>query len=256
MAWLARLCRENRLVTLTGTGGIGKTRLALEVAGRAVGGQEYGPYLADLALIGDVELVPAALASALDLTVEAHDDTMGRIRSVLNGHAVVLVVDNCEHLLPGVAELVAGLLSATPHVRVLATSREPLAVAGEQVCPVGPLDVPPPAATLAQIESSGSGALFLARLPMNVATRALTDEDLAAVGAICYRLDGIPLGLELAAARSQTVSLSGLSGLLDRSIGALTSPCHGGLPRHRTMRAALDWGYQFLSPARSLRFTR
>ena len=143
VATLDRLCQENRLVTLTGTGGIGKTRLAIEVAGRAVGRHDFGPYFADLSSIGTTELVPAALATAFGVRVEAHDDIIGRIHSALDGHAVLVVIDSCEHLLSGIAELVIGLLRATPSVRVVATSREPFGVAGERVCPVGPLGVPP-----------------------------------------------------------------------------------------------------------------
>ena len=248
IATLEQLCEENRLVTLTGTGGIGKTRLAIAVAARTVGSHEFGPYFADLASISDTELVPAALATAFGVRVDAHDDVIGRIRSALDGHDVVVVMDNCEHLLAGVAELVAGLLGATPSVRVVATSREPFGVAGERVFPVGPLELPPSNPTCEEIENSGSGALFLARLPVDVATSVLTRDDLVAVGTICRRIDGIPLGLELAAARSRTLSLPELAHLLDHSIGALASTGHATLPRHRTMRAALDWGYQFLSP--------
>ena len=186
------------------------------------------------------------------MRVDAHDDVVGRIRSALDGRDVVAVMDNCEHLLPGVAQLVTGLLGATPNVRMLATSREPFGVAGERVFRVGPLGVPPPDPTFEEIEESGSGTLLLARLPIDVATSALTREDLAAIGTICRSIDGIPLGLELAAARSRTLSLPELAQLLDHSIGALASTGHATVPRHRTMRAALDWGYQFLSaPAQS-----
>jgi DNA-binding SARP family transcriptional activator len=242
VARLARLCRENRLVTLTGIGGIGKTRLAIEVAGRTIGSFEHGPYIADLAPVGDIELVPAALATALGLHVDARDDVIGRIRSALDGHPVVIVVDNCEHLLPGVAELVAGLLHSTPSARVMVTSREPLGLAGERVFSVSPLDVPPAAPTLDQIVDSGSGALFLARLPVNVATHVLDGQYLVAVGAICRSLDGIPLGLELAAARSRTLSLPKLAEWLDHSISALAEPDRTAVVRHCTMHAALDWG--------------
>ena len=160
----------------------------------------------------------------------------------------MILVDNCEHLLPGIAELVAGLLASSPGIRVVATSREALGVAGERVCPVDPLPVPSADASVDEIEVSDAGALFLARLPMNLATGPLSPEELDAVGAICRTLDGIPLGLELAAARCRTMSLPQLADRLARSIGELAPSRHGVHPRHRTMRAALDWGFGLLSP--------
>ena len=165
---------------------------------------------------------------------------MGRVRSALDGHPVVVVMDNCEHLLPGVAELVAGLLAGNSGVRVVATSREPLDVAGERVWPVSPLEVPSASASLEEIERSPSGALFIARLPMNVATRSLGPNDAVAVAAVCRGLDGIPLGLELAAARSRTLSLPDLAERLeqiDQRVGVARSrrrappPHDAGRPR-------------------------
>jgi predicted ATPase/DNA-binding SARP family transcriptional activator len=248
LAALDRVCEENRLVTLTGTGGIGKTRLAAELAARTSGAHPFGPYFLDLVPLGDAELVPSALAATLAVEVEAHEDVMERVRTALDGHPVVVVMDNCEHLLPGVAELVAGLLAGSSALRVVATSREPLDVAGERVWLVSPLEVPPASASLEEIEHSPSGALFIARLPINVAARSLSPDDAMAVAAVCRGLDGIPLGLELAAARSRTLSLPDLADRLEKSIKELALPGHGVVPRHRTMHAALDWGTQFLSP--------
>ena len=161
---------------------------------------------------------------------------------------MVILVDNCEHLLPGIAELVASLVASSSGIRVVATSREALGVAGERVCPVDPLPVPSADASVDQVKESDAGILFLARLPMNLATGPLSPEELDAVGAICRTLEGIPLGLELAAARCRTMSLPQLADRLARSIGDLAPSRHGVHPRHRAMRAALDWGFGLLSP--------
>jgi predicted ATPase len=248
LAALDHLCEKSRLVTLTGTGGIGKTRLATEFAARTAGRHEHGPYFVDLVPLGDGELVPSALAAALAVEVEAHEDAVDRVRSTLDGHHVVMVMDNCEHLLPGVAELIAALLAGSPGVRIVATSREPLDIAGERVWPVSPLAVAPASSSLEEIQDSASGALFLARLPMNVADRSLSEDDVRAVASVCRSLDGIPLGLELAAARTRTLSLPDLAERLDHSIRELALPGHGIAARHRTMRSALDWGFELLSP--------
>jgi predicted ATPase/DNA-binding SARP family transcriptional activator len=245
LAVLVPLLLSERLVTLTGAGGIGKTRLAIDLAIQPR--HELGPYFVDLAPIGDVELVPAALAAALGVQVEPDEDAMTVVAAVLDDHPVVILLDNCEHLLPGIADLVAGLVASSPGVRVVATSREALGVAGERVCPVDPLPVPSANASVDQVKESDAGALFVARLPINLATGPLSPEELEAIGAICRTLEGIPLGLELAAARCRTMSLPQLAGRLRSSIGDLAPFRHGVLPRHRTMHAALDWGFALLS---------
>jgi predicted ATPase/DNA-binding SARP family transcriptional activator len=248
LATLDPLAPGERLVTLTGVGGIGKTRLAIAIASDMTGRFACGPFFVDLAAIHDVELVPAAVAAALGIDVEPGADVTATVRSAVGAQSLVLVVDNCEHLLPGIADLVSTLVTSSAGIQVLATSREPLGIAGERVCPIDPLRVPPPDASLEQIATCDAGALFLARLPMNLTTAPLNADELSAVGTICRHLDGLPLGLELAAARSRTLSLPELAERLGHSIDELAASRHGVLPRHRTMRAALDWGYQLLSP--------
>ena len=246
---LATMFASERLITLTGVGGIGKTRLAIEIAAQSVGRHEVGPYFVDLAPIVDIDLVPAAVAAALGVHADPHEDVMTAVREAIADQQVVLLVDNCEHLLPKISGVVTTLLTSNPGVRILATSREQLGVAGEQVCPVDPLQVPPAGAAPDQVEVSDAGALFLARLPMNLATGPLSPDELAAVGRICRTLSGIPLGLELAAARCRTLSVSQLADRLDRWVGELAPLRHGVTPRHRTMAAALDWGFELLTPA-------
>ena len=237
-----------RLVTLTGVGGIGKTRLALELAIHASGRYAAGPYFVDLAPIADVGLAPGAVATALGVAVEPNQVVTTAIGAVLGERDVVLLVDNCEHLLPGIADLVVELLATNSGVRVLATSREPLGVPGERTCPIDPLSVPPADASVEQIGASDADALLLARLPLNLTTGPLTPDELVAVGAICRAVAGIPLGIELAAARCRTLSLPELAQRLERSIHELEPVRHGVVARHRTLGAALDWGFALLSP--------
>ena len=152
LAVLTPLLLSERLVTLTGVGGIGKTRLAIDLVTQAR--HEWGPFFVDLAGINDAELVPAALAAALGVQVQPNQDAITVVGAVLADHLVVILVDNCEHLLPGIAELIAGLVASSSGVRVVATSREALGVAGERVCPVGPLPVPSADASVDQVKES------------------------------------------------------------------------------------------------------
>ncbi len=193
LADLDRLSEDHRLVTLTGIGGIGKTRLAVEFAARTIGRNEHGPYFIDLVPIGNAESIPAALAAALGVDVGAQDDAMERVRSAIAHEPVVLVVDNCEHLLPGIADVIARLLASAPLLRVVATSRQPLDVAGERVWPLDPLGVPAVTTSIEEVRGSESGAPFLARVPMNVASRSMSADDIDAVGIVCRSLEGMPL---------------------------------------------------------------
>ena len=188
------------------------------------------PYFVDLAPLGDLQLFPAAFVAALGVEVDPNDDVIEGVRSALSDHVIVLVIDNCEHLLPQVADLVNRLLVSSPGVRVVATSRQPLDVAGERVWSLDPLGVPPANGSSEEVQASESGALFIARLPINVTTRSLGAEDVAAVGMICRSLEGMPLALELAAARSRTLSLPDLADRLQDSISEVTLPAHGVLP--------------------------
>ena len=237
---LDRLCRTHRLVTLTGTGGVGKTRLAVDLAALAGERHAVGPYFVDLAPIESVALVPGAVAAAVGVEVDAHDDISRRLRSALQQHSVLLVLDNCEHLLPAIAQVAAELLSTAPNLHVVATSREPLGVAGERLWPLDPLDVPPATASIEQIQASGAAGMFLARLPVSAASGDLSADDAVAVGAICRTLEGIPLALDLAAGRSRTLSLPELAdrlGPIDQradhgwSRGAPPPPHHARGPR-------------------------
>lgn len=229
------LLAEHRLVTLLGTGGAGKTRLALEL-GRAHldrGADGDGPWLVELAGVRDAALLPQTVATALGLAGAADPASLA---AVVGGRRLLLVLDDCEHLVAGVAELVEALLGACPGVRVLATSREPLAVEGE----VG-YDVPP----LSVGADGDAVALFLARAAASAPRWRPQDGDLAHVEEICARLDGLPLALELAAAQLRALSLQQVLEMLDDRFSLL----RGGrrtTSRHATMLAAVEWSFDVL----------
>jgi predicted ATPase/DNA-binding SARP family transcriptional activator len=237
---LHRLFGSERLVTLVGPGGVGKTRVALEVAQR----DSASPVLR-LAPVTEPAAIPHALASALGLTI-VQPDVLGACLAVLSDRPVLLVVDNCEHLLDAVRDLVAVILSACPEVRVLATSREPLGLAAEYVHRLAPLPLPRQHADR-DLPRVPSVAVFLdraARVRPDAAPAA--PGDLRLVADIVRRLDGMPLAIELAAGRLSTFSLADLHRRLDRSLDLL-----GGRPsgeaRHRTLRETVEWSYRLLS---------
>ena len=176
------------------------------LAAGTIGRHGYGPFFVDLVPVGDAELIPAALAVALGVHLDPHDDVMARVRSAIADQTLMVVIDNCEHLLPAIAEVISRLLASNRGLLLVATSREPLDVAGERVWPLDPLGVPSDGCSPEQIRNSESAALFLARLPMNLAAHPLSGEEIGAVGDICRCLAGMPLGLELAAPHQDAVA--------------------------------------------------
>ncbi|MFC5834037.1 BTAD domain-containing putative transcriptional regulator [Nonomuraea insulae] len=249
LAELCRLMGEERLVTLTGSGGVGKTRLALEAANRLVDGFPDGAWLValDQASRSPAEAVLAALDIREDAApAEAVNGVALRLAGVLKARRMLLVLDNCEHVVEPVAELAEVLLRACPGLRVLATSREPLAVAGEVLWSVPPLDVPG-SADLAVMARSDAVRLFVTRAAASARGFALDAGNAQAVAQLCRRLDGIPLALELAATRVRALGVRGVVERLDDRFRLLASGQRGAPARQQTLTAVIDWSWDLLS---------
>jgi predicted ATPase/DNA-binding SARP family transcriptional activator len=245
LAEVERLLATNRLVTLTGVGGVGKTRLALEGAGRALPDFADGVVFVDFAPLADPALVVRHVSGALD--VEQSDRTVGeQLTSRLRDVDLLLVLDNCEHLREACAELAQSLLAACSGLRILATSRELLGIAGEVDYPVPPLTLPSPDADPDELRASEAVRLFLARA--REARPLLADETSALVtaGRICCDLDGLPLALELAAARAKALSLEEIGTRLADRFRFLVSWRRLTIARHQTLEEAMDWSYELL----------
>ncbi|HYI14624.1 MAG TPA: tetratricopeptide repeat protein [Thermomicrobiales bacterium] len=244
------------LVTLTGPGGIGKTRLALEVASEVAGNFDH-VYFVPLASIADPELVAPAIVHVLGIREPGVPSGEERLKTFLRGQKVLLVLDNFEHLLPA-APLAAGLLAACPHLKVLVTSQAVLRVSGEHDVLVPPLELPeldrlPPLPEIAQNESV---RLFAERAVAAKSDFVLTESNAAVVASICHRLDGLPLGIELAAARISHLPVSALLARLDRRLSLLTGGARDQPARLRTMRHTISWSYDLLSPQEQRLFRR
>jgi len=238
-----------RLLTLTGPGGIGKTQLALEVARRLLPSFSDGVWLVELATLADAVLVPVTIASVLGLQIGASARPMEAIASALAGKNLLLVLDNCEHLIADAARAAEILLHSSPGVQVLATCREPLRAEGETVYRVPGLTTPAASVTDAdEIMRHTAVQLFVARAAAAGERSQIDNVQLATIAAICRRLDGIPLALELAAARAALGLVELLGGLDDRFV-FLTGGRRTALPRHQTLRATLDWSYELLPEA-------
>ncbi|HTT79512.1 MAG TPA: winged helix-turn-helix domain-containing protein, partial [Stellaceae bacterium] len=257
LAGILRLAAARRFVTLTGTGGIGKTRLAIAAARQLVPRFDGGVWLADLAPVSDADFVPAAVAAAIGLELAAGAVTAERVANALNGKTVLFVLDNCEHLIDAAAMMAEALLRANPAARVIATSREPLRAEGEQVYPVPPLDVP--AANIndkTDLLGYGAVRLFVERVRAAEPQFARDGPPPVTLAAICRRLDGIPLAIELAAARAAALGIEELAVRLDERLNLLTGGRRTALPRHQTLRAMLDWSHGLLAEPERVLFRR
>jgi predicted ATPase/DNA-binding CsgD family transcriptional regulator len=244
------------LLTLTGPGGVGKTRLALAIAQAVESQFADGVVFVDLSPLTDGGLVPATVASALGLTT-ADRSVTDAIVAHLRSEQVLLILDNCEHLLTAAGALAAALLAGCPALQMLATSRAPLHVRGEQLFPVPTLAVPPSGASLIEaVAPAPAVTLFVQRARAVDPDFALTEQNAAAVAEVCQRLDGLPLAIELAAARANVLEPAAMLALLGRRLPVLGIGPRDAPARHRTIRDAIAWSYELLSPAAQASFRR
>jgi predicted ATPase len=243
---LAQLLLRARLLTLTGAGGCGKSRLSLELARRVMNRFPDGAYLAELAPTANPDFVPGAIAAALGVKDQPNKTTAQVLTDHLAPKSFLLILDNCEHVLDAVTDLIGELLRAAPELRIMATSREALRVPGEHLWRVPSLSLPrdddPD-----NVASSEAAALFVDRTLALRPAFALNVSNVPSVARICRRLDGIPLAIELAAARMKTLTPQEIDERLDDRFRLLKSDSRGVVERHRTLRATVDWSYRTLS---------
>lgn len=245
----------SRLVTLTGAGGLGKTRLALEAAARMAHAYGDGVWLAELGSLRSATMVPGVVASLFGTEEQRGRPIVEGIQNELHGRSALLVLDNCEHVLDACQELVAGILSACPGIDILATSRQALGVEGEFVYDVQPMTLPKPDETEPKtLALSEAVRLFLDRATVVRPGFRMTPETAPLVARICSRLDGMPLAIELAAARTSRLDVSDIAARLDDSTAVLRADSRK-VPRHQTLRATFEWSYSLLSPDERRAFT-
>lgn len=249
LAEVKRLLEDTRLLTLTGSGGCGKTRLALAAAGELAGGFEDGVWLVELASLADPSLVRGAVASAVGVREQPGATRPETLSEHLRPRKTLLILDNCEHLVEACAGLAEMLLRACPKLRILATSREALGIAGETRLPVIPLSLPDPRRLPAaeDVASYEAASLFVDRARAVKPDFALTERNAVTVAQICYRLDGIPLAIELAAAKVKVLSVAQISARLDDRFALLTDGGRTALARQSTLEATMDWSHDLLS---------
>jgi len=248
LARLHALVAGARLVTLTGAGGVGKTRLAVRLGSELLDGSGDGVWFVDLAPLADGALVASRTAEVLRVTVAPGREALDALAEKLSGRSLLVVLDNCEHVVEAAAGLVAELLARCPGVLVLATSREPLRIAGEHVYRVPSLSTPSEQThDLSALAGSEAVQLFVERAAQQRAGFVLDIDNAVAVSRVCRRLDGIPLAIELAAVRLRSMSVADLDARLDHRLALLKDGSRTALPRQQTLLALIDWSYQLLS---------
>jgi len=250
--------RKSRLLTLSGIGGLGKTRLSLQIAADVVNDYPDGVWFVEFAPITDERLVPQAVASVLGVKEEAGRPVIEALVKHVRGRKLLLVLDNCEHLVQACAELAKQLLQAGAQLRILASSREHFNIAGESVYMVPPLSVPKPGGTnmVESILQCEAVCLFVERAMAVQPAFKLTEHNAPAVVEICQRLDGIPLALELAAARVRALSVEQIAARVNDRFRLLTTGDRAALPRQQTLRALIDWSYDLLTEKERILFRR
>jgi predicted ATPase/DNA-binding winged helix-turn-helix (wHTH) protein len=238
---------EHRLVTVVGAGGVGKTTVALAAAARLAAQYRDGARFVDLAPLTDARQVATVWANAVDPSQPVSDER--ELGALLADRHMLIVLDNCEHVVQAAATVAEAVLATAPGVHVLATSREPIRAMGEWVIRLPSLDLPPASGRLTAEQANTFAAvqLFTQRTAATFAGFALTDDDVPHVTEICWRLDGIPLAIELAAGRVAQLGLRGLSAGLEDRFAVLTKGLRTALPRQQTLRATIDWSYELLS---------
>ena len=258
MAQVKKSLTKTRLLTLTGAGGSGKTRLALQVATELIDSFKDGVWWVELAALSDESLVTRAVAKVLSVFEQSQQPLNETLQNYLRSKQLLLVLDNCEHLVHACAQLTEDLLSASPSLKILASSREALSITGEMIWRVLPLSLPdpsfsPPSERLMQYESI---RLFVERAVAVNQHFVLTTQNASAVMQVCQRLDGMPLAIELAAARIKTLSPEQIAMRLDDRFNLLTDGNRVALPRHQTLRATIDWSYNLLSESERMLLRR
>ena len=248
IASLSELVRDSPLVTLTGVGGVGKTRLALQVAAEVVSEFPDGAWLCELAPVTDPGAVWETLAACLRVQPLPGRTLDESVLDYLAAKRLLLVLDNCEHLLDAAARLVDAIEHRCPQVSLLATSREGLGLAGERMVAVPSLGIPAGDADGDELRQADAVRLFVDRASAAKNDFTLTDRNAGAVGVLCRRLDGIPLAIELAAARVRSLSPDDLVSRLDQRFKLLTHGSRAALERHQTLRNTIDWSYDLLTP--------